>query len=143
VKVFDAGNRLLLSGGAAADVQQALEKYVHEGAHVVTPVCRIGKAWTAACTIPPRKENLDDTDTLALAAVNQAIAAKKDDLDDGCRVEELGLKRLLYGPSRLAVQRRVEHMEQFGARLVGQIEQVEGEWVALCDMGGVDSSYRW
>lgn len=146
VKVLDAGTRLLLSGGHAADVQAALDKYLSQGAHVITEPCLVGKAWTAACTIPPRKENMDDTRSLSLAVLQEASAIPAEDAHlahDGCRVEEAGFKRLVYGPSKAAVQRRYEHLHQYGAELVGEIEEIDGEWVAVCDMGGATSGYRW
>jgi hypothetical protein len=148
VKVLDAGTRVLFSGARAEDVQRALDKYVADGSHVVTALCQVGKIWTAACTIPPRKERMDDTQSLSLAEVKQASATRAEFEDpefahDGCRVEEAGFKRLVYGPSKAAVQRRYEHMKQFGAQLVGEIEETDGEWVAVCDTGGATTSFKW
>ena len=143
VKVLDAGDRLLLSGGSGAEVQQALDRQVRMGATVVTPLCQVGRTWTAACTIPPKTESMDDTGSLSLADVRQAGAENKpEEPNDGCRVEKLGFKRMVFGPSRAAVQRRLEHMKQFGAQPVGEIEQLDEQWVAVLDMDA-GSTYRW
>jgi hypothetical protein len=148
VKVLDAGGRLMLSGTRAEDVQRALDKYLGEGAHVITTVCLVGRTWTAACTLPPRKQGMEDTQSLSLAEVQQAIAGAKaaedpEFADDGCRVEEAGFTRVVYGPSKAAVERRYERLHELGAELVGEIEEIDGEWVAVCDMGGAGSGYRW
>ena len=143
VKVLDAGDRLLITGGNAEEVQQALDRLVAMGAKVLTALCQVGRSWTAACTLPAKAESIDDTGSLSLAEVKKAAAGKHGyDADDGCRVEELGFKRMVFGPSRLAVQRRFEHMKQFGAQLVGEIEQIDEEWVAVLDMDA-GSTYRW
>ena len=39
---------------------------------------------------------------------------------------------------------KVEEMKQLGAELIGEIEEENGEWVAVCDTGGVQNTgYRW
>ena len=142
VKVFDAGDRLLLSGTNAEEVQQALDRHVERGAKVVTRLCQVGRSWTAACTLPPKPGSADDTTTLSLAEIRKAaVQEARYDTNDGCRIEELGLKRMVFGPSRLALERRIEHLQQFGAQLLGEIEQIDEEWVAVLDMGA-GSAYR-
>jgi hypothetical protein len=151
VKVLDAGGRLMLTGLRGEDVQEALEKYLAEGAHLITDLCQVGKTWTAACTLPPKKRAMADTQSLSLAELQEAlvegIPAPVEDPElaqDGCRIEEVGFKRIIYGPSKEAVQRRYEHMRRcFGAELVGEVERTEAEWSAVCDTGGVDPGYRW
>lgn len=153
VKILDAGNRLMLIGTRAADVQKALDKYLGEGARVITSVCQVGKTWTAACTLPPKKKSMEDTQSLSLADLQQALAQAKppepseeeaEMADDGCRIEEAGFKRLIYGPSKEAVERRLRHLQRFqGAQLVGEVEQVDSEWIAVCDIGGAGPGYRW
>ena len=143
VKVLDAGDRLLLSGGSADEVQQALDEHVAKGAKVLTPVCQVGRAWTAACSIPTKIQSIDDTSSLSLADLRDAATApKQEEPQDGCRVEKLGFKRIVFGPSRLAVERRLEHMKQFGAQVMGEIQQDGEEWVAVLDMDA-GSAYRW
>lgn len=140
LKVLDAGDRLLLSGASAEEVQQALDRQVERGAQVVTPPCQVGRSWTAACTVPPSAGAADDTTTLSLAQITQAAEKPRYDTNDGCRIEEMGLKRMVFGPSRAAVERRLEYLQQFGAQLLGEIEQIGEEWVAVLDMGA--GSYR-
>ena len=50
-----------------------------------------------------------------------------------CRVETLGLKRIVTGPTREGVGAKVEELMQLGAVLVGDIECVDGRWTAVCD----------
>ena len=143
-KILDAGDKLLLSGDNAAEVEAALQGYLKDGAKLVTSLCQVGRAWTAACTIPPTKKNLDDTQSLSLAEMKVAITQAIDERDDGCRVEVLGFKRLVYGPSALSVKLRIDHMRQYGAQLIGEIEEDNGEWVAVCDVGSAkDTGFRW
>jgi hypothetical protein len=47
----------------------------------------------------------------------------------------------VYGASPLAVKLRLEYMQQFGARAISDIEEVDGEWTVICDVSGAD--YRW
>jgi hypothetical protein len=142
LKMLDAGDRILLSGSSAEEVQQALDRQVERGAKVVTPPCQVGRTWTAACTLPPKAGPADDTTTLSLAEIEKAaVQAATYDTNDGCRIEELGLKRMVFGPSRVAVERRIEYLRQFGAQLLGEIEQIDEEWVAVLDMGA-GSAYR-
>lgn len=144
VKALDAGDRILLSGAQAADVESALQSYLERGAKVISRPTQVGKSWIAACTIPPRTMTLEDSQALHLAEASASGAGKAAEPEDGCRVEELGFKRIVYGPSLVAVQRRVEEMKHFGAELIGEIEEVEGEWVAVCDFGGAQNTgYRW
>lgn len=145
VKALDAGDRILLSGAQAAEVESALQGYIERGAKVITPVVQVGKNWIAACTIPPRTMSLDDPQAIHLAEASAAGNDRKAaELEDGCRVEELGFKRIVYGPSLVTVQRRVEEMKHFGAELIGEIEELDDEWVAVCDFGGAQNTgYRW
>lgn len=105
----------LARNGDAEEVRQALERHVAMGARVAAALCQVGRSWTAACTLPPKAESID---------------------------ESLSLKRMVFGPSCLAVERRFQHMKQLGARLVGEIEQIDDEWVAVLDMDA-GSTYRW
>ena len=123
VKVLDANGMRMLSGPAASAVEHALNRYIEQGSTVISAVSQVGKNWVASCTIPPKDTGLD-------------AGQKPTALDDGCRVENFGFKRIIYGPSQLIVQIRVEQMRKFGAHLVGDIEQEGEEWVAVCDIGG-------
>ena len=144
VKALDAGDRILLSGAHAADVESALQSYMARGAKVITPLAQIGKNWIAACTIPPKTMSLEDSQALRLDEESAGATGRKAELEDGCRVEELGFKRIVYGASLVTVQRRVEEMKHFGAELIGEIEEADGEWVAVLDFGGAQNTgYRW
>jgi len=144
VKVLDAGDKFVLSGSSSESVEASLQRYVKEGARVVTPTCLIGKSWTAACTIPPRTRNMDDTQSFTLKELKVAPESAAEHHDDGCRVEEFGFKRIVRGPSPLAVKLRLEHMQQYGAEIIGEIEEEDGEWVAVVDIGGAkNTGYRW
>jgi len=143
-KVLDAGGKLMVSAPTAAEVEATLSDYVSRGAKIVTPVTQVGKDWVAACTIPATLKDMDSTQTLQFSDVAQALETQSTMPDDGCRVVEMGFKRIVYGPSRLIVQRRVEEMKQFGAQLLGDIEEENGEWVAVCDTGGANNpGFRW
>jgi hypothetical protein len=139
VKVLDAGDTYVLSGGQSAEVEKILQKFLRRGAKLIAPVSKVGNRWAAACTIPPAVRSMDETQTLSLLVIKGANA-KPDEPEDGCRVEEFGFKRIVYGPSKLAVQLRLAYMKHFGADLVGDIEEQGEEWVAVVDIGSATNT---
>jgi hypothetical protein len=144
-KVFDAGGKLMLSGDSCSDVAARLTDYTSRGAKVITAPQMIGAQWVAACTLP-RTALPDDTTTLKLTDDDRSITKglrDEPEFDDGCKVDELGLKRIVTGPSRRAVELRVEHLKRFGAELLGEIEENGSIWTAVVDTGGTDKVYRW
>jgi hypothetical protein len=59
-------------------------------------------------------------------------------------VEQLGYKRIVTGPSRSLVRLKAEELVQMGATLIGDVENVEGTWTALCDTAGLQNTgFRW
>lgn len=141
VKVLDAGDKFVLSGAEPAEVDKILQKFLKRGANLIAPVSRVGNRWGAACTIPPATKSTDDTQTLSLLVIAKAVAdAKPAEPDDGCRIEEFGFKRIVYGPSRLAVQLRLDYLKHYGAEVVGDIEGQGDEWVAVVDMGSTKNT---
>ena len=145
VKILDAGDRFVLSGEDSSQVELVLQRYLKRGARQITPVSKVGRSFAAACSIPPKTKNMDETQTLKFQdVVDAAAAAQADDVVDGCRLEEAGFKRIVYGPSLLAVQLRLERMKHFGAEVIGEIEQQGDEWIAVVDVGGAkNTGFRW
>ncbi len=145
LKVLDAGSSLMLTGDTREEVDAALTGYVARGSKVVTQAVAVGNRWTAACTLPASEAEGDSSDDMQLSDYQAKARAGGSDpeVDDGCTVEELGFKRIVYGPSKRHVLLRVEHMKRFGAELVGEIEQDGARWVAIVDTGGADKSFRW
>jgi hypothetical protein len=140
VKVLDAGGDILLSGSDPAEVEAVLQQHVARGATVITPLSQVGKKWVAACK--PAVDAVDRTSTLDLAELLRAQARAaappptEPESDATCTVEKMGYKRLITGPTRDAVQAKTQAFINFGAGLVGEIEEMDGQWVALCDIGG-------
>lgn len=110
-QVFDAGSSLIVSGFRKSSVQEALNALAAEGCGVISPIARIGNTWVATCEHPK--------------AAGSA-----------CKVEELGLTRIVTGPTREAVSAKVEDLVRSGAVRVGEIEFSDGVWSAVCDTGG-------
>ena len=140
VKILDAGEKFLLSGQNAADVEAKLRYYVGRGSAIVSPLARVGSTWVAACT-PPTQE-ADRSSTLDLAKILEAQRAARAPLtepesDGVCTVEKLGLKRLIAGPTRAAVQVITQRFLELGAGVESGPEEVFGQWSAVCDMGGL------
>lgn len=107
-KVVDAGESMMVSGSSRRSVEAAVRELVARGATVLSAPTQVGGKWFAACT----------------------------GADGGgaeCTVENVGFKRLICGPTRGAVERRVAELVAFGARLEGEISQVGGQWTAVCD----------
>jgi hypothetical protein len=145
-KILDAGGKLMLTSELRAEVEASLEEYLHRGAKLISVTQKLGSTWVAACTLPPKLTAADATDTLSFDEHAQGAhlgSADAPEFDDHCRVEELGFKRIITGPSRAAVELRIEHLKQFGAELVADPEQLGDSWTAVVDTGGADKSYRW
>jgi len=145
VKVLDAGGKLVMSGEVRAEVEAMLAKYVQRGSTGVAAIQRVGNVWVAACTLPTQPVGPDTTQTLQLADIEKEAkpASPEPEFSDGCRVDEVGFKRIITGPTKRAVELRLEHLKQFGAELVGQIEEDGGAWVAVADTGGADKTYKY
>ena len=146
VKFLDVGGgKVMLSGEVRAEVEAALQKYLDQGAKSISPVSQVGRNWVAACTAPAKVERLDETNTLSLSDLAPARRERQHVDDDGlCSVEEVGFQRIIRGPTRTAVKAKVDEMKQFGATPIGDIEEVDGEWTALCDTAGIQNTgYRW
>jgi hypothetical protein len=81
---------------------------VAKGATALSVPCQVGAKWYASCS-HPGQQNIE------------------------CKVENVGLKRVVTGPSRQAVAAKVADLVSFGAKLVGEIEEIDGRWTAVCD----------
>jgi hypothetical protein len=140
VKVLDAGGDLLLSGDDPAEVETVLREHVARGARVVTPLSQVGRKWVAA--LKPAADALDRSITLNLAELARAQARQaapppqEPASDDTCTVEKMGFKRLLTASTRDAVQAKAQAFIDYGAGIVGAIEEIDGQWVVVCDIGG-------
>lgn len=120
VKILDAGTKLLLSGTDAEEIRSVIHDFIRRGAKVVSPPVQLGGKWIAACTPPVQADG------------------------DPCKVEELGFKRIVTGPSRSLVRLKAEELVQMGATMIGDVEDVDGVWMALCDTAGPQNTgFRW
>ena len=105
--IFDAGTNLIVSGTTKASVEKALTSLGE--VRLISPASRVGDRWVATCEHP-------------------AIAVS------ACKVEVLGLTRIVTGPTREAVAAKVEELVERGAVLVGGVEAAGGTWAAVCEM---------
>jgi class 3 adenylate cyclase len=109
--VFDAGPHLIISGYERGVVQRALDEMAAKGANIISPITHVGDKWMASCEHPEvRMSEL--------------------------KVEKFGLTTVVTGPTRQAVERKVEELVERGARLQGAIEQDGDAWTAVCDSSG-------
>jgi hypothetical protein len=144
VKILDAGAKLLLSGTDAEELRSVLHDFIRRGAKVVSPPMQLGGKWVAACTVPIQSHPADRSDTLHLADLASRQSKKATEDDDPCKVEALGLKRIVTGPSRSLVRLKAEELVQMGATMIGDVEDVDGTWTALCDTAGPQNTgFRW
>jgi hypothetical protein len=116
VKVLGAGEKVVLSGTDPDEIKSVLRDFVWRGAKVVAPPAQLGREWVAACTFPIQSNSAEKT-----------------------KVEKLGLKRIVTGPTKASVQLRVADM---GATLIGEIEEIDGTWTAVCDTGGTQNGFK-
>jgi hypothetical protein len=107
-KVLDTGTALMISGNSRASVEAALRDLVAKGATALSVPSQVGVKWYGSCTHPGQKQV-------------------------ECKVEHVGLKRVITGPSHAAVAEKVSDLVSYGAKLVGEIEEIDGRWTAICD----------
>jgi hypothetical protein len=118
VKILGAGAKVVLSGTDPEEVRSMLRDYVGRGAKVVAAPVQMGGEWVAACTFPIQSHSAEKT-----------------------KVEKLGFKRIVTGPTKASVLLSVAHM---GATLIGDIEEVDGAWTAVCDtVGTQNTGFKW
>jgi class 3 adenylate cyclase len=108
-RVFDSGTHLIVSGPSQLSVVALLEDLTQQGAKVVSQPQKVGNKWIASCDPPPTA-------------------------GAGCRVEEIGLMRIVTGPTREGVSEKVQELLDTGARLVHDVEEAQGTWTAVCEV---------
>jgi hypothetical protein len=106
-RISDAGSHFIVSGSTRTSVEAVLERLGREGAKLLSPPALVGARWMATC------ENRRHS-----ARVN---------------VEQFGLKSVVSGATREAVEAKVRDLMQFGASLVQEVECVDGVWTAVCE----------
>jgi hypothetical protein len=109
-KVVDAGTHLMISASTRAAVERALARLASRGSPLGSQIMQVGSKWMASAGQP--------------------------NAGSGARVEEAGLMRIITGPSREAVEEKVQELLDVGAKLITPIEIHEGAWTAVCDIGG-------
>ena len=105
--ISDAGARLIISAGTREAVEAELARFAAAGVKVLAAPALVGAKWMATCE-------------------NRRAAAR-------VKVEKLGMKSIITAATREAVELKVQELRGFGARLDGEIEQVDGVWTAVCD----------
>jgi predicted enzyme related to lactoylglutathione lyase len=135
VKRLDTGgDDIMISGQTREDVEAALQDLVDRGGKVITPLSQVGRTWVAACSAPPKVEDIDRTSTLDLRQIEAAQRKRRPEAAL-CQVEEAGLKRIITGPSYDAVHAKLAELLEAGASLVSHPEESFGSWIAVCDTG--------
>lgn len=120
VKVRRMGGHTMVAGSDRAAVQHAVQALVAKGAKLVSKLEALGDNWIATLEEPAQQDN------------------------DGCKVVRLGMQIIVTGADRQRVQARLQAIMKDGATLRSGPEQREGQWIAVCDEGGVDKTvHRW
>jgi hypothetical protein len=109
-RVSDAGTHFIISGASRKAVQAALEHLAKNGCKMLAAPAQVGAKWIATAANPK----------LAVAAT----------------VEKFGMKSVINGPTREAVEAKLRELQGFGARLVQDIELIDGVWTAVCESQG-------
>jgi class 3 adenylate cyclase len=105
-KVFDAGAHLIVSGYTRESVDKALRELGN--VTLISVPAQMGEKWVATCEHPVIAE---------------------------CKVESIGYTRIITGPTREAVQIKVQEILNEGAVQIGNVEAVAGVWTAVCEIG--------
>ena len=109
-QIFDAGERLIVSGYSKSSVDKVLETLAKAGSRVISGASRVSDKWIASCEHP------------------EAHAGT-------CKVVTIEGKQIVTGPTREAVARKVDELVHFGATLVSDITPAHGVWTAVCQIG--------
>ncbi len=112
VKISDTGDHVMITGEEKSAVEAALEALARKGARVLSAPAPLGNGWVAACE-------------------------KAEAIANRCTVERIGFQFVVRGPNQAAVEATVRDLAARGAKQVGAIEHVGGEWVTVCDAGEV------
>jgi len=105
--ISDAGTHFIISGPSRESVEAELARLGAEGANVLATPMLVGAKWIATCE-------------------NRRAAMR-------VNVEKFGMKSIITGASREAVEVKLKELLGFGARLDREIEFVDGTWTAVCD----------
>jgi hypothetical protein len=108
VKVTRAGTQLTLSAADATICANALRFYVKRGARVVANVTWNGEQFVARCD-------------------------ERDPPGGSCKVERLGYQIVITGESEQAVRDQIQALAIGGIKLMGPIDRIGENWVAVCD----------
>jgi hypothetical protein len=106
-QVFDAGTHYMVSGYSEDSVREAVQKLTAAGGKLIAPLSQMGRKWLASVSNPR--------------------------LEIEARVEEMGFTRVITGPTKEAVQLKVEDLLERGSTLVQPPELNDGVWTAVCE----------
>jgi len=106
--VSDTGSHFIISGPTRESVAGELAKLAGEGLKVIAEPALVGAKWMATC----------------------------ENRSGHARIEKLGMKTVVSGATREAVQTKVTELVEFGARVDQDIEQIDGVWTAVLDDAG-------
>jgi class 3 adenylate cyclase len=106
-QVFDAGTHYMVSGYSEAGVREAVQKLVAGGGKLIAPLSQMGRKWLASVSNPK--------------------------LEVEAQVEEIGFKRLVTGPTKEAVELKVQDLVERGSTIVQAAELTDGVWTAVCE----------
>jgi class 3 adenylate cyclase len=106
-QVFDAGTHFIISAHTQGRVQEAVKKLAAQGSKLIAPPSQVGSKWIASVDNP-----------------KLAVQAK---------VEALGFKRVITGPTLEAVQLKLQDLLERGAVLIQEAELADGVWTAVCE----------
>jgi hypothetical protein len=106
-RVFDAGTHLVISGFSETAVREMISGLEAKGHRLLSAVVQVGSKWLASVNNP-----------------KLAVEAK---------VEALGFKSIITGPTREAVQLKLDDLMERGSTLVQKPELSDGVWTAVCE----------
>lgn len=106
-QVYDAGTHYIVSAYSQARVQEAVKKLAGQGCRLISPMTQVGSKWVASVDNP-----------------RLAVQAK---------VDVLGFKRVITGPTLESVELKLQDLLERGAVLVQPAELSDGVWTAVCE----------
>jgi hypothetical protein len=117
VRVTDAGDHLMITSPDKSAVEAAVAALAREGGRVLATPAPLGNGWIATFEKPAVAENR-------------------------CTIERAGFQFIVRGSTRGAVETKLADLAERGAKPIGDVEHVGGEWVGVCDAGDMTGIMR-
>lgn len=128
VKIVDAGEQLVVTGGDREAVQAALDDLAARGSRILSPVAAVGSRFTATAshpTDPPTPSAPDDAEWFTEL---ERIAALR-----SVTIADAGTHLILTANDRASLELALTQLAPAGVKPLGAIAAMGSRWIASCE----------